>query len=350
VWLTKILANQYSGKENHALESSIDEYIYELIDLIQTKYLSTEACSTPVDLARKIQYLTLDVISAIGFGQAFGDLKADADLYDYLESSEQGLTVLTVSAALGLIPILQWGPLARLFGPSEKDRSGFGKMLATARSMIETRLTQSTASRSDMLASFMRHGLTKEDLFSEAVLQILAGSETSATAIRSIMLYLITHPRVYAKLQAEIDATVRSGDAPAAPGIVSDGITRNLPYLQAVVQEGFRIHPPVTDEVPKRVPKDGDTVIINGKQVFLPGGTNIGYCVWGLNRSKEIFGEDADQFRPERWLLDDEKTNADRLSAMKRTTELIFGYGKYQCLGKPVAWMEICKVIFEVSH
>lgn len=34
---------------------------------------------------------------------------------------------------------------------------------------------------------------------------------------------------------------------------------------------------------------------------------------------------------------------------MRRTTKLVFGHGKYQCLGKPVAWMEITKVLFEVS-
>jgi cytochrome P450 len=106
----------------------------------------------------------------------------------------------------------------------------------------------------------------------------------------------------------------------------------------------------VTDLVPKLVPEGGDTVVINGKLVFLPGGTNIGYCVWGLNRDKMIFGEDADHFRPERWLPRDDDYDQGRLDDMRRTTELIFGYGKYQCLGKPIAWMEITKVIFEVCH
>lgn len=301
-----------------------------------------------MDIGRKIQYFTLDVISTIGFGQAIGDLKADADLNDYIKSGEQGLVIVTLSAALGLTPYLQWPPIARLLGPSEKDKSGFGRMMATARSLIDSRLTKSIQGRSDMLASFMRHGLTKDDLFSEALLQILAGSDTTATAIRGIMLYLIAHPRVYTKLQAEIDAAVSSGDAPAAPSIVSDASLRELPYLQAVVREGLRVHPPVTDVVPKLVPKGGDSVVIDGKQVFLPGGTNVSYCAWGVHHSKEMFGEDADYFRPERWLLEDDESNQDRLAAMKRTTEMIFGYGKYQCLGKPIAWLEITKVIFEV--
>jgi len=219
-------------------------------------------------------------------------------------------------------------------------------MMATARGLIDSRLTQSTENRSDMLASFMRHGLTKDELFSEAVLQILAGSDTTAGAVRAVMLYLIAHPRIYAKLQAEIDAAVASGVAPAG-GIVSDAKARNLSYLQAVIREGLRIHPPVTDAVPKKVPNGGDTVTIDGKQIFLPGGTDISYCAWGVHRNKDIFGDDADQFRPERWLIDDNDANRGRLNTMTRTTEMIFGYGKYQCLGKPVAWMEITKVVFE---
>jgi cytochrome P450 len=313
--------------------------------LIRSKYLSTLSTSTPVDLARKIQYFTLDVISTIGFGQAIGDLKADADLNDYIASGEIGLTIVTISIGLGLTSYLQWPPLARLLGPSEKDKTGFGRMMATARNLIDSRLTKSMDGRSDMLASFTRHGLTKDELLSEAVLQILAGSDTTATAIRTTMLYLIAHPRVYTKLQTEIDKTVASG---AAQGIVQDDTLRNLPYLQSVVREGLRIHPPVTDVVPKKVPVGGDTVSVQGKQYFLPGGTNISYNAWGMHHDKAMFGADANLFRPERWLIEDNDVNQAQLDAMRRTTEMIFGYGKYQCLGKPIAWLEITKVLFEV--
>lgn len=220
-------------------------------------------------------------------------------------------------------------------------------MMATARGLINSRLEKSTEGRSDMLASFLRHGLTKEQIFSESILQILAGSDTTATAIRSIMLYIISHPRVYNKLQKECDDAVSSGIAPGPNNIVQDTTLRNLPYLQAVVREGLRIHPAITDIVPKKVPKGGDTCFINGKKYYFPEGTNIGYNVWAVHHSKEMFGEDAEMFRPERWLIEDNEINKDKLAAMRRTTELIFGYGKYQCLGKPIAWLEITKVLFE---
>jgi hypothetical protein len=61
-----------------------------------------------VDLGRKIQYFTFDVISTMGFGQAFGNVRADADLNDYINFGEEGLTIVT--------RYLQWAPLARLLG------------------------------------------------------------------------------------------------------------------------------------------------------------------------------------------------------------------------------------------
>jgi cytochrome P450 len=343
------MASGFSGKENPGLEQDLDGRIQELLKLLRRQYLSTANKAIPFDLGRKIQYLTIDVISLIGFGQSFGDLEADADLDEYIETSASGMDAILVCVALGLIPILQWPPIERLLGPSEKDKKGFGRMLGKARGMVNKRLEKPTEGRSDMLASFVRHGLSKEEVFSETVLQIMAGSDTTATSIRSTMLYVVANPRVYKKLQTEIDEAVSSGIVAAAPSIASDSSLKKLPYLQAVIREGLRIHPPITAVVPKKVPAGGDSFIVDGKQYFFPAGTNISYNVMGLHTRKDIFGEDAAEFRPERWLIEDNEVNREKLVEMTRTTEMIFGYGKYQCLGKPIAWMETTKVLFEVG-
>lgn len=321
----------------------------ELIHLIRTKYLSTVHRLNPVDIAEKIQYFTLDAISSIGFGHPFGMLTGDLDVNDYLASIEEGLGIMTFTGAFGLNNLLQWPLVARLFGPAETGKGGMGRMMFMARNVIDARLAKPTQGRSDMLAAFMRHGLDREDLFRESLFQLVAGSDTSATAIRSILLYLITHPQVYKRLQAEVDvAAVSDGfKSYSKTGIPSVNTLKAMPYLQAVVREGLRMHPPVADSVPKRVPENGDKVFIDGKDFFLPGGTNISSSVWSLHRNRAIYGDDADCFRPERWLLD-EANSEERLTTMRRTIDMVFGYGKYQCLGKPVAWMEISKVIFEV--
>jgi len=183
----------------------------------------------------------------------------------------------------------------------------------------------------DMLGSFIRHGLTRDEAESETILQVIAGSDTTATAIRTTFLYIITTPRVLLKLLTEI-----SGATLSSP--ISDAEAKKLPYLQAVIKEGLRIWPPVIGLMAKKVPPEGDT--ING--MYVPGGTQIGYGGFSIFRNKKIWGEDADVFRPERWL------EGDKIKEQELNFEVIFNQGRYQCLGKNVALMELNKVFVEL--
>ncbi|KAF9874726.1 cytochrome P450 [Colletotrichum karsti] len=341
------MAAGYSGKENLALEASIDTHVAELLHLIRSKYLSTEASAKPMDLSQKVQFLTLDVISDVAFGAPFGDVLADADTNDVAKAAEDGLMAFTFVIAFGLYKLVQHPLVSPYLGPKETDPSGYGRMIANGRAIIKERLARNAEKQSDMIASFIKHGLTEEEMLTETTLQMIAGSDTTAASLRVVMLYLLTHPRVYAKLQAEVDAFHATEQVSTASGIISDVETRKMEYLQAVIKEGMRVHPPVTDSVPKRVPDGGDTVVIDGKAVFLPGGTNVNYAVWPLHLSKAVFGEDADEFRPERWLLE---TDEAKLATMNKVHELVFGYGKYQCLGRPIAMMEINKTVFELMR
>ncbi|KAK3949388.1 hypothetical protein QBC32DRAFT_327021 [Pseudoneurospora amorphoporcata] len=79
---------QDSGKESHELESSVDVHVTKLVQLIRTKYCSTETKTNPFDLGKKMQYLALDVISHIGFGEPFGDLLSDQYVGGYIEDAE----------------------------------------------------------------------------------------------------------------------------------------------------------------------------------------------------------------------------------------------------------------------
>lgn len=339
----KQMAPGYSGRENPHLENSIDQRLQDFLDLVRSKYLSTSAGAVPMDLARKVQFFTLDVISGVGLGKTFGMLQSDADVEDYLKSSEEGLFIANVGLALGFSWLTQAPFIGRFIAPSPKDKKGFGKMMATCFRYVDERVSSPTDKRSDMLASFIRHGLAGDELRSEALEQIVAGSDTTASGIRGTLLHIITNPRVYTKLQREIDDAVRDGKAPSS-GLIAHAQARQLPYLQATIREALRVWPPVTNIFSRDVPPGGDTVKVDGKEVFLPGGACIGYSALGMHHSPEIYGSDAKVFRPERWFESDEE----KLAAMLRTNELIFGYGKFQCLGKSVAQIEIGKIIFEL--
>ena len=228
---------------------------------------------------------------------------------------------------MGLAWMRETPVIGPAISPSEKDLTGYGRMMAEARKIVNARKSRSTEDKSDMLASFIRNGVSGDDLFQEAFEQIVAGSDTTAAAIRIILLYVITHPRVYKKLQNEIDDAVKSGIAPASPAIIPDSEARKLPYLSAVVREGMRIHPPVVNLFSRITPDSGDVVTVQGKGYFIPGGTMIGYSAWSMHRNnRTLYGEDAKVFRPERWFVDElDLAEKERLKQMIKTNDMIFG-------------------------
>lgn len=168
----------------------------------------------------------------------------------------------------------------------------------------------------------------------------VAGTDSVATAMRMSILYLTSNPRAYRALLAELDKARADGlISPETPIQMSQA--KQLPYLQAVVREGLRIYPGVTSLVFKEVPAGGDTVA----GYKLPAGTQVGMDVWGALRNRQFWGEDADQYRPERWLNQPDA----RLNAMVESLDFQFGYGRYQCLERPLVFMEMNKSLAEVS-
>lgn len=150
------------------------------------------------------------------------------------------------------------------------------------------------------------------------------------------MLLIATSPNTYSKLQSEIGNAIKN-KLISSP--ITDAEAKKLPYLQACIKEGLRMWPPITGLMPKVSPTD-DT--INGQHI--PAGTKICWCAWRVFRNKEVFGDNAEVFRPERWLEADEG----QLKLMETTAELAFSPGRWQCLGKSIAFIELNKVFVEV--
>lgn len=101
------------------------------------------------------------------------------------------------------------------------------------------------------------------------------------------------------------------------------------------------MRPPLLGLFPKIVPKGGDE--FQGKHI--PAGTSICMNTSSLLCSTSLFGADADVFTPERFMRLDKA----KRSEMERNVELAFGYGQWMCAGKTLAFMELNKVVFEVS-
>lgn len=165
----------------------------------------------------------------------------------------------------------------------------------------------------------------------------IAGSDTTTTVLRTVTANVMAHPDVYRCLQAEIDDAAASGKI-SSP--ITDAEARKLRYLQACLKEGLRIWPPITGIMP-RVSSE-DTVICG---IPIPAGTNIAWSAHAVMRNKDVFGVDADMYRPSRWL----EANADQIRTMDNTVDLCFGQGTWGCLGRPIAMLELNKMVVEVS-
>ncbi|KAK0621927.1 cytochrome P450 [Bombardia bombarda] len=327
----------YAGMENGGFEISVDKIIGVFIDLLERKYISTATESRLIEFSTRVGFLPLDVISEVAFGEPFGFLKNDKDMFDYLHQMDQALPFIVLFTTIpGLYKWKDRWPLKK-FMPNEKDEFGMGRMQGFATEFVDKRLAPDAKPGRDIVQSFINRGMKRDELISDILLQILAGSETTSTVIRMTLLHLINTPSALRRLTREIDQGIASGKI-SAP--VTNAQCRAMPYLQAVIREGLRIWPPSTALHDKQVPEGGDR--IHG--FWLPGGTQVGQNMWGICRSREMFGEDADVFRPERWLLE----KGERLKGMVGAVDMNFGYGKYQCLGKNLAWMEVNKVLVEM--
>ncbi|KAI1502492.1 cytochrome P450 [Biscogniauxia marginata] len=327
----------YSGRENPDLEPAIDEIINHLVDTIRSKHLTKDLSLQPVEFAYMSRFFTTDIITRLGYGAAWGFLDADHSLYGYIEHIDSKLWLQSILISIPGMMTLFHSPLLSPFLPHRNDKKGIGKVMGVSQKLIEERFQQDVSHKRDMIQSFIRHGMTVEELKGEAMLQIIAGADTSANVLRGIIMYTMTTPRVYSRLKHEIRECL---DRDEASSPITFEQAQKLPYLQAVFLEGFRLNAPVICGHYKLVPPEGDTL----EGLFLPGGTAIGHNTYAMMRRKDIFGEDVNLFRPERFLECDE----DKRIEMERTIDIVFGGGRWMCAGKAIAIMELNKVTFEL--
>ncbi|KLU85186.1 hypothetical protein MAPG_04216 [Magnaporthiopsis poae ATCC 64411] len=132
------LAPGYSGKDVDNVHKLIDEQIASFISLLESKYLSSDTSGTggdggepavyrPVDIARKIQYLTLDIISSLAFGQPLGNLAADDDALGYIHTMESNMVVMMTLALCPQIFLPLQSRLLSWMVPNVRGIAGIGE-------------------------------------------------------------------------------------------------------------------------------------------------------------------------------------------------------------------------------
>lgn len=135
-------------------------------------------------------------------------------------------------------------------------------------------------------------------LRSELLNLLMAGRDTTAGLLANTWYKLARHANIWAKLKAEVSAVVGQERLNAAH-------IRDMKYLRAVLNEMMRLMPPVPMNSRQAV---RDTVLPLGggpdglSPVFVPKGRVVTYATYSMHRRKDLYGEDALEFKPERWI------------------------------------------------
>ena len=205
------------------------------------------------------------------------------------------------------------------------------------------RATAAAVGRGDLLSMFLQAKDDRPDFFDDrrvltmAVSMAFAGSETTGISLAATFYYLLKNPQCYRRLVEEIDAAVASQHIQGcSTGLVTWAESQKLPYLDACIKEAFRLHPAVGLPLERIVPPQGAAIC--GENIA--GGTIVGCNAWVIHRREDIYGQDSEIFRPERWLEADKDTRKGMEACMFH-----FGMGSRTCIGKNISLLEIYKLV-----
>ncbi|KAH8719148.1 cytochrome P450 monooxygenase [Phaeosphaeriaceae sp. PMI808] len=307
------------------------------------------AARRTICLSDKVAEFATDIMSMIAFTQPFGSVKNQRDERDFLRNWRQGLAFFGIVGRFRFFReyVLKIPRVGLWFLPSTSNESGMGWLMREADLQVSAREKENTekvfTGEPDFLQQWVfcldarfsdGSPLSPEQKRAHVTLLIQAGADTTATALGCILRFLVTHPAALERARAEIKS---AGNLLSMP-IQYEETRRHLPFFVACIKEGLRLNPPATNLFARVVPKGGK--VIDGH--FVPGGTEVTSFAYVVQRNKDLYGEDAEEFRPERW-MDSEKRGAELESA-----QFTFGVGPRVCLGKDIAWMEMFKLLPEI--
>ena len=165
----------------------------------------------------------------------------------------------------------------------------------------------------------------------------MAGTGSTAAGLTKILYDLALHPEWQARVFDEIKThTVQGSNI-----VLSYNVANKLPALQAVMKESFRIAPPVAMGGPRYI-TPGAEEAIPGLKAPLPVGTMVASNIYVICHDKKTWGENADEWKPERWLQGNDKPELNYAWP-------VFGKGTRTCVGKELVWIILKKSISAVS-
>jgi cytochrome P450 len=315
---------------NAAFRKSSDD----LCEWISARMTGAEP-SCEVDVLDAFQRLALDVIGSVAFDFPFeaisNPLGSKREVY---ESWQRGTVFSRTRVLVDFFPFLRHvlKGSASVFSKAEAAK---GEMEALMKRIIAARTARALSEDDgDLLSSLLQvrddegKPLSERDLIDQGLTFLLAGHASTTVTLTWALFLLDQRPEWTEALRKELDPL--EGRSPE--------MDDKLPVLAAVIKEVMRLYPALPATAREAAADD------NFKGMTVPKGTLILISMIALGRLESVYGSDAMEFRPDRWL---DETDQDKLAVMTRSTIPFFG-GRRICIGWTLALAEIRVVLAAV--
>ncbi|CAA7032568.1 unnamed protein product [Microthlaspi erraticum] len=314
--------------------SKLEKGLVSLLDHVAEKKLV-------VDLQDVFHRFTFDTTFVLATGIDPGCLSIDMPEIEFsraLDEAEEAIFFRYVT------PEMVW-KMQRFIGfgdelKMKRAHSTFdrvcSKCIASKRDEISSGVTNIDSSCQDLLMSYMNVDTAKykflnpsdEKFLRDMILSfMLAGRDTTGSALTWFFWLLSKNPKATTKIRQEINQNLSPTTSESDSDSFDPQELNKLMYLHGALFEALRLYPPVPFQ--QKSPTKPD-VLPSGHRV--DAGSKIVFCVYSLGRMKSIWGEDASEFKPERWI-----SESGKLIHVPSFKFLSFNAGPRTCLGKDVA-------------
>jgi cytochrome P450 len=261
---------------------------------------SLPAGDQPVDLQPLFQGLTLDISTDFLFGEStnvLGSSKAATAGRRFAGAFDRAQKSVIGAFALGSVAWLDPRSTFKQDQSTVQDfMSGYvDKALNTEKKGIRDQRRE----RYSFAEEFSKLTEDRELIRGGLLNLLLAGRDTTSSLLSNLFFMLARHPDTYAKLAEDVRARLpQDGESLSLDDL------RSMKYLRGCINESLRLHPPIPRNSREAL---RDTTLPTGggpdrtEPIFVPQGTQVGYQIFSMHRRKDVYGEDADEFVPERW-------------------------------------------------
>jgi cytochrome P450 len=276
-----------------------------------------DSAATATDMHHWLQCYAFDVIGTITFGQRFGFLDEGKDINDCMRSLDASMVYSTLVGVFHWAHPLLFSLLQRLPGSgaagrsylmqfvsqkiADRERSENSKVAGVEEQIDMKPVEDSYGPRDflDIVLDAERKGqkdMTKYNVFMMGMSNVIAGSDTTAVSLSSVLWHLAANPLALTTLRRELEECIENG------GATRDNVpfkeAQKLPFLQGCIKEGLRLCSATGLPLWRVVPAGGAKIM----DQYFPAGTEVGINTWVAHYDADVWGDDAAAFRPRRWL------------------------------------------------